>query len=472
MSIAIDWDHQQLRFVKTKSGRGSVVEAGRIEFDATDTSATRSEQVQAAIRQVLGDSKARVLVALPAGAVEVAALSVPPASEAELPMFVQNLCRQELGIATEDPALDFLAADKNEDGSRSVTAMLLRDEAASTVRGPIELAGATVERIVLRPHALAPFLSTGPGVRIALAVGRGQCDMLVVCDQRPVSVRSLRLPPNGAPQQLGRHCIGELKRTIFATLDDASISPVELVVIGEGEVAGEVAKALSAEFGMDASLQNPFEVMRAETRAEDSGLFAGLIGAVSPGFQPPVDFQNPRRPVKEAGRAKPILIAAACLLALVAGGSWYVWSQFNEIDQENARLEAQVRELNELVEETKPKRALAKSLSSWEAARFSWLDEIRYLTETMPPRSDLTISRLSISGGRRSATISFNGVAKKPDAVDRMEQALRDEHHAPRTPGLRERAGSRQQGWSFKTTMRLLPRTPQEYREARKGVTP
>lgn len=463
--FAIDWDHKQLRFVKTKSARGTkVVDAGQVELDPNTPP---REQLAAAIKQLTDGTKVNFDITLGAGSVETATISVPPASDTELPMFVQNLCRQQLSFTEEEPALDFLASEPADDGTRSVTAMLLREEGLSTIREAIESAGGTIDRIVLRPHALLAFLSKGDGLRIAISASPGFCDMLIVSDDKPVGVRSLRLPPDGASEQLGRHCVGELKRTMFALSEDANAdeTPVEIVVLGEGPLANEVAACLTAGFGRDATLLDP--LAQTKTELENSGAVAGLVGTLSSDFKPPVDFANPRRPPKEASRAKPILIAVACLLAMVGAGSWYVWSQFNELDVENARLEAQVRELNELVKETKPKRDQAKAIAAWEAGRFSWLDEIRYLTETMPPRSDMIISRLSISGGRRTATISFNGIAKKPDAVDQMEQAIRDEAHAPRTPGLRDRSGGRQAGWSFQTTMKVRPRSAEEYRDAR-----
>ncbi|MFK7819225.1 MAG: hypothetical protein AB8G99_10935, partial [Planctomycetaceae bacterium] len=469
--FAIDWDHQQLCFVKTKSARGTkIIDAGQIPFDSITP---QREQLAAALKELTNGAKAAFVVARGAGSVETATVMVPPASDAELPLFVQNLCRQELSITESEPALDYLAGEPNEDGSRTVTAMLLREEPFNAIRETIESCGGTIDHVVLRPHALAAFLSKGNGLRIAVSASSDFCDMLIVSDDQPVAVRSLRLPADGAPAQLGRHCVGELKRTMFAMLEEpnADEPPVEIVVLGSGDLANEVAAGLTTDFGVNATLQNPFDEAQSETSIEDVGSVAGLVGAVSSKFDPPVDFANPRRPPKEASRAKPVLIAAACLLAVVGAGSWYIWSQFNELDQENARLEEQVRELNELARETKPKRDQAKAIAAWEAGRFSWLDEIRYLTETMPPRSDMTINRLSISGGRRTATVSFNGIAKKPDAVDRMEQAIRDENHAPRTPGLRDRSGGQQAGWSFQTTMKVRPRPAKQYRDARKETS-
>ena len=44
-----------------------------------------------------------------------------------------------------------------------------------------------------------------------------------------------------------------------------------------------------------------------------------------------------------------------------------------------------------------------------------------------------------------------------------MEQTLRDEHHAPRTPGVRERAAQDRTIWTFQTTMTVKPRSRDEY---------
>ena len=437
------------------------MDAGCVEFSEDE----RQEQIEVAVRKAVAGAKSQVVVATEAGAIDVGQFTVPPASEAELPMFVENMARQTMSISSEVPALDFLATAPAEDGARDVTAMLLRDEDLERVRTSVGEAGGTLVSMPLRPHGLASFLTKADGLGVAVSIGSGICDVLVMSQNKPAAVRSLRLPVEGNIEHLARHCVNEIKRTMFSVgeVDGVGDQPDEIVVLGDGSCASEVATGLTVEFGTNATLIDPFDSVDCKQVPEDVGSFAPLIGLASSNVRPPVDFLNPRRPPKPASKKKPLAVAAAVLLGLVGAGGYYVWSKFDAVDTQNAELEDQLRELNTLVKESKQKRDLGKALAAWEKNRFSWLDEIRDLTERMPERSDLTIRQLSISKGRGSSTITFSGVAKKSDAVANMEASLRDEHHTIRTPSLRERSSGGNPSWSFQSTMRVKPRTAKEY---------
>ena len=466
-TTVVNWDRQRVRFVTaevTKKNKLRAVEAGTIEIQQEGD---RTEQLADALKQVVG-GKTDIVVAVTAGAAEVARVCVPKATDAELPLFVRNLAGQELRFTSEEPVLDFLAEPPDEDGSRMVTAMLLREEEITRIRDHIAAADTKMSRLHLIPHGLATYLPENKPLCVAVAVGAGHCEVLVVSNGQPVAMRSLRLPDAGDPEQLGRHCVSEVRRTLLSLNEAVATTdaPDEVVVLGSGLVATEIATGLPAELGTNSTLHNPFDDVDSKQTPEDAGLFAGLLGLAA--ATPPIDFVNPRRPVPPVSKKRIFAMVAAVLLAVVGGGAYYVWSQFDEIDSENKLLENRVRELNDLVKKSKPKRDLAKALTSWEASRFSWLDEIRDLTERMPSRSDLTIRQLNIrQGSRGSSSISFSGVAKKSDAVARMEVSLRDEHHTIRTPGLREASRGANRAWTFQSTMRVKRRSQKQYAASR-----
>lgn len=462
-TTVVNWDRQRLRFVTgeaTKRGKLRAVQAWAIEFQPDGD---RVEQLTAALKQV-ASAKTNLVVAVSAGAVEVASVRVPKATEAELPLFVQNLARQELSITSDEPVLDFLADAPGEDGSRDVRAMLVREEEITRIRDQVSSADAKISRLHLTPHGLAAYLQSDKPLCAAIAIGEGNCEVLVTSHGTPVGVRSLRLPVDGDPVHLSRHCVSEVRRTLLSMGENVAVTepPDEIVVLGNGTVATEVATSLTAELGTNATLRNPFDDVESKEPPDDVGSFAALLGLAS--FTPPIDFENPRRPVPPVSKKRVVAIVATVLLAAVGGGSYYVWSQFDDIDNENKLLEARVRELNELVKKSKPKRDLAKALTAWEASRFSWLDEIRDITERMPSRSDLTVRQLNIrQGSRGTASVSFGGVAKKSDAVARMEHSLRDDHHTIRTPGLREASRGDDRSWTFQSTMRVKRRSRKQY---------
>lgn len=467
-TLAIDWDRQQLRYLRADTARrGSKlrnVVAGEV---ALDSERDRDEQIRDALKELGAQGRVEVHVTLPAGAIETVTLRLPPASDAEVPVLVENLARQEFGIATDEPALDYIPAAAQEDGSREVTAMFLRDEEFSRVRSIVTSTGSVLSSLTLKPHGLRAWLSQKEGTAIAIAAGSRNCDVLIASNGTTVAARSVRLPDAASPELLAGHCLNEVKRTLITSAGSADPQPTELIVLGTGAVAEEIATSLTAEYSVNAQLLDPLENCDCELIPADSGSFAGLIGALQRADAAPVDFANPRRPPKPLSKSRVVAAAVAVLAVLLGGGGYYLWSQLDAIDTENARLESRLRELNELVRDSQKKRALASSLKAWESSRVSWLDELRDLTVRMPPRSDLTIRQLTASRGARGrSTITFSGIATQPDAVAKMEAALRDEYHTLRTPGLREQTRGDSRAWSFQTTIQLRPRQRDAYRES------
>ena len=105
--------------------------------------------------------------------------------------------------------------------------------------------------------------------------------------------------------------------------------------------------------------------------------YAPLVAAMkqeATGSPAAIDFLHPRRPPKATRQRNRILAAVTMAAVLIAGGWYYVHAQFAEATAENTRLKTRLRELDELVKETRSKRNLAKVLTAWESDRLSWLD--------------------------------------------------------------------------------------------------
>jgi hypothetical protein len=199
----------------------------------------------------------------------------------------------------------------------------------------------------------------------------------------------------------------------------------------------------------------------------NSGSFAPLLAAAfedAASVTPAIDFANPRRPVPPANRTRQIA-AVAAIVAMVAGGGWYyVWSQFNEIDTENARLVSRLNELNELVRDTQGKRQLAATLSAWDKNRISWPDELRDLTVRIPSSPDLVVQQLTISAaGPGTAVATFRGVGKQPEVIAQMESNLRDKYHDIRVPGVREQQEGTKTTSTFQATLTIRRRPASLY---------
>ena len=475
--IAIDRNERRLRYVLAETGaRGQVnVQAASaidLPADAENATAELGRHLQNALTE-LKAVRARVLVGLGRGGLDAVEVKVPAAEDSELPMLVRNLAMRDLSSISEETPLDFLAGPARSDGARDVIAMAVRDDVRQELDQLATAASVSPTRVLVRPYELQTFLSD-PQLK-------SQVVLMVCCSSQVADVlmrhpdgwqlaRSIRLTDTSAPSVTARHVVNEIRRSLFTLpVEDFGPTHIDRILLLAGR---DELQPLATELGtaLDAPVQrlNPFTDgrVRMDSPPAEASQFAPLLGMLlnESAASHPVDFLNPRRPPKKAGRRNQMIAAAAVAAAVIGSAYYYVHGQLAELDREITGLVERRNELKDLTEKVQPKLRLASAVDSWENSRISWLDELRDLTVRMPPSRDLKVQRFSASPSRNgSATVTFSGESRAPSVITQMEQSLRDEHHAPRTPGVRERPLEDRSIWTFQTTMTVKPRSPEEY---------
>ncbi len=476
--IAIDRTERHLRYVLAETGsrsQVSILAADTIDIPA-DNEAVVTELGER-LRELCVKQKAtqaRLLIGLCLGAIETVEFTVPVAEEFELPSMVRNLAMRNLSSISEETVLDFLTSPARNDGSSDVVAMTVREDVQKELDRLTAAAQSDASRILVRPHELRAFVAEADvPSQVALVVSSSPqvVDVLLVHPEGWLLARSIRVAEGSSSSASARQIVNEIRRTLFSLpVDDFDSTHIDRVLLLAGP---EELQPLATELGtaLDAPVQrhDPFSDARIESKItpNEASQFAPLVGMLlneAEGSHP-VDFLNPRQPPKPVNRVKMFSSAAAAMVALIAGAMFFVNGQLTAIDDENAQLAARRNELKQLAKEIQPKLRLAKALGAWENSRMSWLDELRDLTLRMPASRDLTVQRFSASPARGGgATVTFSGESRAPEIVSRMEQSLRDDHHRPKTPGVRERPTQDDRPvWSFQTTMSVKPRSADEY---------
>lgn len=469
--LAIDWDHQNVRVVVAEEGRNKSLRVVAADQTAVPAGEEPIEQriglaLSEAIRSTKSE-KARCLIGIGHGQIDLAYVQVPPATDSELPGLVANLAQRELATATDDAAVDFVVYQSTEP-LRPVCVMVLPEEERRHIDTVCQHAGISPTRIVLRAFGLKAF-SADPDPTILVSCADAGADLVLLDNGQPLVARSLRFPTNSTLPQISQHFTNELRRTLLSHPQEFPLPDIisHINILNDGPLADALKQPLTEEYEASAAIINPFASVQSDLPTTANADYSGLLGMLlneSSGEPPDVDFLNPKQPPTSVGKTKPLIAAALCLITLIAGGVWYVQSQYAEIDSENARLSTELSELKALVKKSLSKRRLARSLTSWEKSRITWPDELRDITLRMPPRDAMTIQNLTVSSGRNGTSlISFRGVATKPDAVAVMESRLRDKYHNPRTPGLREQQVGDKTVWTFQTSMSVTARSPAEY---------
>jgi hypothetical protein len=439
---------------------------GHGDVSTVDLPSALTAAVQSIVQQRKA-SRARLVICLNRGLIDAAAFAVPPADNSELPTIVRNIAARHLSGISDDSVVDFVPESDAAGKVVRVTAMALPRPEQNLIERLARESGCASTRAIVITHPLRIFAPTvdvaGSSVSLVVSKGWQSGQLLLVRDGMPILSRSLRLPHEAKGDREAVHLASEVQKTLLAAEVDlaADIEIAHAVVIGAEIESAPLQTELSSQLGIEVRRVSATTVVDGDVGDAAVSAYAPLIAACAEdakGTPPAVDFLNPRRPPKSASRLRQGLAAAAVALMLLGVGWYYVNSMFAEARAENARLRERSKELEELVGDTRSKRNLAKVLAAWEKSRMSWLDELRDLTIRTPSSPDLTIDQFSAAASGRDFVVSFRGTSKRPEVIRAMEEQLRDEYHAPKTPGIREVRNGRQSTWSFQTTMRVSTR--------------
>jgi len=487
--LAIRWNFQSLRFVFGESGKNGslrVIQAGERSFTTPSPTASDADEADspavdvvtdpahhiAALVRELKASKATLLLCLNRGTVDSATFSVPPASDAELPTIVRNMALRQLPGLIEDSVLDFIAYPPTSAGARSVNVMALPAAEQELVEQIATAAGCAHTRALVVTHPLSLFAppTADDDSAATLIVSKGQqlAHLLLMKNNLPIMSRSLRLSPNMKGDDEADYIAAEISRTLLTSEspdnDDLPIGHV--IVVGSEIESASLINVLSEHLGVDVLRVSARSVVDGEAGDASVSAYAPLVAAMKQeaiGSRAAIDFLAPRQPPKATRQRNRLLAAVAVGLIFIAGGWYYVHAQFAEATAENTRLKTRLRELDELVKETRSKRNLAKVLTSWESNRLSWLDELRDITIRTPSSPKLVLQQFSGAASGSGYVVSFRGLGQTPEVIRTMEEQLRDAYHETKTPGIRELKEGNKSVWSFQTTMSLKSRDKEKY---------
>ncbi len=493
--LAVSWNPFALRFVYGESGKNGVlrvIQAGERPMvpppsddkatpDATEPDNTASLAGSAetdpvpclvALVKELKASKARLLLCVNRAMVDSVTFAVPPATDAELPTIVRNMASRKLPGMTDDSVVDFIVFPETTEGRRSVNVMSLTETDQQLVQRLADESGCVQTNAVVVTHSLALF-ALGPvdgdsSATLLISKGQQSAHLLVTHGGLPVMSRSLRLAPEMKGDDEAEYIATEVSRTLLTTesVDGGDLEISHVVVIGSEIESTALMEGLTDQLGIEVTRLSVKSLIEGEAGDASLSAYAPLVAALKLNAMdqpPPIDFLHPKRPPKATQKRNRILAGVAAAAMLIGVGWYYVHNQFADATAENTQLKTRVRELDELVKETRSKRNLAKVLTAWENGRLSWLDELRDITIRTPSSPELVLQQFSGAASGSGYTVSFRGTSQSPGTIRKMEEQLRDSWHAPKTPGIRELKDGNKSLWSFQTTMPVKSRSKDKY---------
>ncbi|MBN2022500.1 MAG: hypothetical protein JW809_06865 [Pirellulales bacterium] len=484
--LAIDWDRTEARFVlASASGRTIQIRAaGSVPRGAptgSDADAESDDAADVRLGEVLGEAlkrhgigRATVLLGVDRGSVELLHLSLPPATDDELPELVANQAARESHFSPDESVLDFLPSGDDPAQPRDVTAVILAREQRERIERIAAAARLRPRRILLRPYASASLFArtASPPEEVCLLVNRvgDEVDLTVMAAGRVAFSRTARLP-EADEAVVTRRLLDEMARTLAVAVQETpGGGRVEAVYVFGGDGDHEVlVNRIRGELALRAMVVDPFVSVdvAASVAPGNPGSFASLLGMLldeARGSRHAIDFLHPRREPPPPDRRRRWIIAAAAALAVATAGGYYVWDRLADVDAVNARLANDLKEHRALLKQANDKCQLVEAIRQWQATDVNWLDELRDLSLRFPSSRDALVTKMTLSPGRGSGgSVAFVGLVRDPAIVVRMETTIRDGFHEVRSRRVQERQQERDYTWQFDATMDVLKRDKSQY---------
>jgi len=456
--IAIEWDRRELRLL-AGSRRGTqlqVENAVTVSLpNAAEDDNAASQNITGALGQALNSlkvAKCEAIVSVGRANVELRTLQLPVAEEDDLPDMVRFQAMKQFASLTEATPLDFVVmpptATAGGDSGLSVLAASLSTASVKEIQKQCSEAGVEVQKIVLRPFAVAQLLQLADSELrkqnlLMVDILGDEADLTIVENGQVVFIRSVKLPSEDETV-VGPWLVGEMRRTLMAAAGQRNGLKVDQVLVwAHQSVADSLSDRAANQLQLPIQVIDPFTKVRLDDSAktEISGgrksRFTPLLGvlvAEAAGTRQVVDFLSPRRrPPKKRPIGRYALAGSAAAAVLIAGAWWYR-STHTDLDYQIAELKKTSKGLDQMVVVAQQNVARWKAVEQFVERDVNWLDEMSRMAQKLPPSKDIIVrdTTFLLSNNEKSPAIgqiNTSALIRSIDVGPTAEQNLRDTIH-------------------------------------------
>lgn len=482
--LAIEWEGRQARYVaaNVRGDQISLVAADTVTLPAdTDLPRGPHPDLAAALSSAIAEAKVgskRALVGISRAAVDLRQLSLPPATDDELPDLVRHQASRELSGMGESATLDFVPVNRDPQEPRTVLAASLGSDHLQQVNTFSSQVGVQPERMLLRSFASASLFARHcqqrPEVCLLVDVLCDEADLTVLDGDRVIVSRCLRLPEGDDPVPL----LAEIRRTMVAVQNQAASRPVESVYLcGTDQEHEELLHRLNDVLAVPVNVFDPFAAVNiggklSPTVLRESGQFTALVGMLDDegrGTPHGIDFLHPRRRPDPPSRKRLYIGGGAVAAAVLLFLGYTTWSQFAELDAQINQLKEERQQNGDVVKRAKEMGEKVAAIEAWTQGDVLWLEELRELSERFPSArnaalTSLIMSRSPAGGG----TMEMSVLVRDPAIIATMEESLRDEFHEVRSKRMQESGGDKAYAWQFESSLSVAKRDPASYQNGQR----
>ncbi|HJN11440.1 MAG TPA: hypothetical protein QF564_22350 [Pirellulaceae bacterium] len=476
--LALEWDGREARVAVARTRGSDIVVEHAFVVDLelgggqTPAESEVGKRVAAALAaRNLG--RTETLVAIGRTSIELRQLALPPSPVEELPELVRFQALRQFTTISEDWPIDFVHVDAGDSESLHVIAAAISPDLVRQIQGTCESADQTAKRLVLRPFAAASLLhrrdkDRQPPCTLMVDLLAEEVDLTVMVDNQVAMMRTVRSSIGNGAEAQSRALLGEIRRTIAAAQNQLSGHRVERIVIcGDGSDQSTLKALVEDKLTCKVELFSPFSDVQvegelAESKPEHPGRFAPLLGMLADeaaGAAHGIDFLHPRErptppsPWRNRGLYIGLGVAVCAVVAMVL-----VVSGMN-MDAEIADLQEESQALEKTVDKAKKKSDDVNRVEDFLRTDYAWLDELKELSDTMPPADDVILTQLNMIAIPSGGQIALDGYTMESSQIEDVQRALRSggRRVVPKGGGVDPRRNEYR--WQFKELIALPLRT-------------
>jgi hypothetical protein len=157
-------------------------------------------------------------------------------------------------------------------------------------------------------------------------------------------------------------------------------------------------------------------------------------------------------------------VAAGGLALVALALVLYVWSTLAEVNADNQRLAARLRDLNETARKGVKQKQRIEAIAAWKNRDVNWLEELRDLSVRFPGPRDAVVLRMSMRPSQGAGgLVDLQGLVRDPKVVVNLERQLRDGFRTVRSRRVQQRTQEDDYTWVYETSVSVAPRRPDQY---------
>lgn len=312
---------------------------------AQDTIQTLAQAVVDKIAELRLPRKQIILILGPSY-LEYRPFQVPPVDNRELPQIVQMLARTQFTQTTDESVVDFVSMPASSTQGASQAFVGATTQRTNLLLDELRERGLQIQRILPRTTTLGLLHNDPSDRQFWINVQANEMDVFVAGLEQLLLVRSSILPTGPARDKTIRR---EVTRTLAVLAAEYGTSIHKRIEVAGSEAdRAVVIESFNEEApNCHALLAGSIGQLSVDVPVQDLGTATTAMAALAEKHAALLDFANPTQPPKDSVIMRNVLIAGACVAAVVLMLLGFAWINLQRLDSQIAEVQAKVDRLED-----------------------------------------------------------------------------------------------------------------------------